>query len=323
MAMRLPGIETGANSDNLAGMSTNDQSEPIGWDFVPGDPSDVPYGLPYVHGERVSVSFGRLKRSMWEKYSCRRVRLVFTFDDAFGRIDPFWDDGYGGPSWLMDPHQFCFIPPDLETDLDWAHSAELVILYIEPKVFEKCELLPWNLMPKDYRVLARRDHHFADLIRMFLDLCHQSDPPEPEFVEGLATALAFRTMAQFRSLGETTPSARSGLPLEIVNRVMSYIDAHLSEAVTVGDLARVAGLSPDHFARRLKSSTGKSPKRLVLWRQMEKVRELLHTRDFNVTEAGREVGFHDPGHLSRRFRGIFGYPPKAVMKAALTAPGDN
>lgn len=304
-------------------MLTNDQSEPTGWDFVPGDPSDSPYGLPYVHGERVSVSFGRLEPGIWEEYSCRRVRLVFTFDDAFGRVDPLWNGCYTGPSWHMDPHQFCFIPPELETNLDWAHSAELVILYVESTAFGKGELLPWNLMPKDSRVLARRDHHFAHLIRMFFDLCHQSDRPDPEFVEGIGTALAFRIIAQFRSLRETAPSVRSGLPPDIVNRVRSYIDAHLSEAITLGDLAQVAGLSPDHFARRFKSSTGKSPMRLVLWRRMEKVRELLHTRNFNVTEAGREVGFYDPGHLSRRFRGIFGYPPKAVMKAALTAPGNN
>ncbi len=57
----------------------------------------------------------------------------------------------------------------------------------------------------------------------------------------------------------------------------------------------------------------------VLKRRMERVHELLGTGKFNVTEAGREAGFHDLSHLNRCFRKVFGCSPKAVLKTALAS----
>ncbi len=323
MAGRHPGIENIGDLPYLAGMLTNHQSEPNCWDSVPGKPCGQPYGLPYFHGEKISVSFGRLEPGMWDEYSSRRVRIVFTFDHVFGLIEPRWDGTYCGPSWYMKPHQFCIIPPGLETNLDWVQRAELVILYVEPTAFGECELLPWNLISGDFRVFARRDPYLAHLAQIFFILCRQSDLPEPDFVGGIGMALASRTIAQYFSPDESRTKVRSGLPLDTVTQVTTYIDAHLSDAILASDLARRVGLSPDHFARRFKITAKMSPKQFMLRRRMEKVRELLGTGKYNVTQAGREVGFHDPSHLNRCFRNVFGRSPMAVLKGALQAPGDN
>lgn len=304
-------------------MLTSDQSEPTGGKLLPGEPWVPPYGLHYFHGEKVSVSFGWLESGIWGEQWCRRVRLVFTFDHALGLLESSWASPFDSPSLHLGPHQLCIIAANRSVTLHWVHKAPVVVLYVEPNAIDDVEFLVWDFMGEDFRMLARRNPALAHLAQMFLTLCHQSDRPEPEFVEGIGMALAFQTIAQFRSRGGSTPPVRSGLPLDMVDRITSYIDAHLSETITAGDLARVAGLSPDHFARRFKISTKMSPKQYMLWRRMDKVRELLRTRNLNVTEAGREVGFHDPSHLSRRFRGVFGFPPKTVMKAAPTGSADN
>jgi AraC family transcriptional regulator len=304
-------------------MRNNQPSGPTGCSSPPGEPPSPPVGPAYFHGEKISVCFGRLEPSYWVLPRDPRTRLVFTFSEALGRIESNWPNIFGDTSRILGPHQLCIVPPEQEATLDWLQRAELVVLSVEATAFAEGAFLPDTLMSEDFRPLARRDPFLAHLAQMFVTLCRQSAQPAPEFVEGIGLALASQTLKQCFSLGESNPSARSGLPPDTVSQIINYIDAHLRDTILVEDLARLAGLSPDHFARRFKITFGMGPKQFVLRRQMEKVRELLGTGRYNVTEAGREVGFHDPSHLNRCFRNIHGCSPIMVRKAALLSPGNN
>jgi AraC family transcriptional regulator len=207
--------------------------------------------------------------------------------------------------------------------LHWARKTELIVLYVEPTAFGECGQLPWDFLGRDFSRLARRDPSLARLGGIFLNLCRQWDRPDPEFVEGIGLALASRTLAQFRCGDESSPGLRSGLPLDLVNQLTQYIDSHIGDTIRARDLARRVGLSPDHFARRFKITARMAPKQFVLRRRMERVYELLGSGKYNVTQAGREVGFDDPSHLNRCFRNIFGYSPIVALKGALPGPGNN
>jgi AraC family transcriptional regulator len=52
-----------------------------------------------------------------------------------------------------------------------------------------------------------------------------------------------------------------GLSARRLKAVLGFIREHLHAALTLRDLAAVAHLSPYHFARRFKESTGLSPHR--------------------------------------------------------------
>jgi AraC-like DNA-binding protein len=292
------------------------QSEPKGWE---NNPSGRPYGLSFFPGEKVDVSFGQLDRSYWYEHSSKRVRIVFTFNNVLGLMETTYGNVMGDPSWCLEPNQFCIIPPRLETTLDWLRRAELVVLYLDSPLFGDNDPFPHQLIVDDFQALARCDRCLSQLAHLFLTLCRQSDPPERDFVEGIGIALASRTLAQYFSPGESSPKVRSGLPIDVVDNVTRYIDAHLGEPILAGDLAALAGLSSDHFARRFKIATEMSPKQFVLKRRVEKVADLLRSGKYNVSEAAREVGFHDLSHLNRCFRDFFGYSPKTVIKTALAS----
>jgi AraC-like DNA-binding protein len=172
---------------------------------------------------------------------------------------------------------------------------------------------------EDFRPLARRDRYLSQLAHIFWTLCRQSVPPESDFVEGIGIALASRTLAQCFSPSEFNPKGRLGLPPDVVAKVTQYIDAHLAEPIFARDLSGLAGLSPDHFARRFKIATEMNPKQYVLKRRVEKVDDLLRSGKFNGPEAAREVRFNDLSHLNRCFRNFFGYSPKTAIKTALAS----
>jgi AraC family transcriptional regulator len=252
------------------------------------------------------------------------VRLFFTFNDSSGLIENRdCNDDHPVSANFLGPNQASVVAAGVSTVFIWEHKAPVVILYVEPSAIERRDSLWFDFMSEDFPVLARRDTHFAALGQMFLALCQQWARPQPDFVVGLGLALAAQTLRQFRDFGEFSPRAQSGLPPEKVKLLTEYIDAHLNKTILARDLARLVALSPDHFSRRFKLATAQSPKQFVLRRQMERVSELLRTGEYNVTEAGQEVGFDDPSHLNRCFRKRFGCPPIAELKRALAGSGKN
>ncbi|MDD3179575.1 MAG: AraC family transcriptional regulator [Opitutaceae bacterium] len=277
----------------------------------------MPYGLPVVKGKQVSVSFGRLGPSFWYEHSYDGVRLFYTFSKAVGLMEFTWNGRHRSYSVFLGPHQVGIIPPGQEMTLDWLCKAELVVLHLKPGYFGERESHPSDVIVEDFSSLARHDNYLGTLAQMFMTLCRESDRPEIDFVEGMGMALASRTLRLHRGPITSGPTSRSGLPADKLSQITEHIDAHLDETIRATDLARRVGLSADHFARRFKVTTQMSPKQFALKRRVDKVRELLGTGRYNVTEAAREVGFHDLSHLNRCFRNFFGCSPKTVLKAAL------
>lgn len=316
----FPGGERNRPSDASysRGMPSKKKSSPTGWDSLPGDPFAQPYGLPFFPGEKVSVSYGWLVPSFWWEHVFDSVRIIFGFKAASGMVETTEGDAYRLPGPLIRPYHFCIIPAGIQTTFEWAKRAEVVVLYLDPQVFQIPRLLAAEVTVWDFRRVARTDPSLSQLAQIFLGLCRQTSQPEPIFVEGLGMALASRTLqACFRGDRASSRIARSGLSLEMVKTIDAHIAAHLAEVISARDLARQVSLSPDHFCRRFRISTQMTPMQYVQRRKMEKVRELLETGECNVSEAAEKMGFCDLSHLSRCFRKCFGFPPKTVRKTSL------
>ncbi len=75
----------------------------------------------------------------------------------------------------------------------------------------------------------------------------------------------------------------------------------LSEDISLDELAAEARLSPFHFSRMFKQSTGVPPRVYLTRLRMEKACELLETTDLPVTEIAQEVGYSSNQVLARVF----------------------
>jgi AraC family transcriptional regulator len=104
---------------------------------------------------------------------------------------------------------------------------------------------------------------------------------------------------------------RGGLTVLQLRRVKEFIDAEISNDVTISDLAAVAGLSQFHFIRAFKDSIGLPPYQYVLSERIQRARELLSNRDLSIAEVALAVGFSDASQLNRVFRKFVGVTPTA------------
>ena len=103
----------------------------------------------------------------------------------------------------------------------------------------------------------------------------------------------------------------SGLSARRLEAVLGYIGEHLHAALTLRDLAAVAHLSPFHFARRFKLSTGLSPHRYIIARRIEQAKHLLcGEEELTLAQVAARPGCWDQGRFTRPFHRLVGVTPK-------------
>jgi AraC family transcriptional regulator len=105
------------------------------------------------------------------------------------------------------------------------------------------------------------------------------------------------------------PIARGGLAPWQARRCIEYLNDHAGDNVGLEQLAALVGLSPFHFARAFKQTTGVPPHRYQLKVRIEKAKALLEATDTPVTQIAFEVGYESSQALARLFRREVGVSP--------------
>ena len=128
-----------------------------------------------------------------------------------------------------------------------------------------------------------------------------------------ASTLAHRLVAHVvRTYGEG--GGRGGPPVggldrRTVDLVTEFVDADLAATITLDRMADVAALSPFHFARAFKATTGLAPHRFVTARRLEAAKSALLTSNASVVRVAHQVGFSNVSHFRRVFRRELGVTP--------------
>ena len=96
-----------------------------------------------------------------------------------------------------------------------------------------------------------------------------------------------------------------------LRRARDLIDRAYAEPLDVPALARVAFMSPSHFARQFRAAFGETPYQYLMTRRIERAQALLRRGDLSVTEVCVAVGCTSLGSFSSRFTELVGESPSA------------
>jgi len=129
------------------------------------------------------------------------------------------------------------------------------------------------------------------------------------YAEALATELAVHLLRRHSSAECAAPRRPAGLAPDALKRATNYIEDNLGEELALADVAGAAHLSPYHFSRLFKASTGVSPHRYIIRRRVARARVLLATTTWPLSFIAREVGFASGSHLTLHFKRFFGVTP--------------
>jgi AraC family transcriptional regulator len=128
--------------------------------------------------------------------------------------------------------------------------------------------------------------------------------------EEIGVSLAVRAV----TLGAGTAADPDAVPLNAaarVTRTVRTIERHPDARLTLGSLARQAGLSPYHFLRTFERLTGVTPHQYVLRARLRDAAMRLAAEPGKVLEIALDCGFGDVSNFNRAFRAEFGVSPRA------------
>jgi AraC-like DNA-binding protein len=89
-----------------------------------------------------------------------------------------------------------------------------------------------------------------------------------------------------------------------ITRARRFIEANFQEDISLGAVARQAGMSSFYFCKTFKKVTGLNYTKYVTRVRVEKAKELLLNLNYRISEIAFEVGFQSLTHFNRAFRCI-------------------
>ncbi len=99
-------------------------------------------------------------------------------------------------------------------------------------------------------------------------------------------------------------------PVNAVQRMQAYIEAHLNEPITLHRLAEAAGYSPWHAARLFKTLTGKSPFEYIRLMRLSRAAMRLRDEDVKIVDVAFDFVFDSHEGFTRAFSKQFGLTPQ-------------
>jgi AraC family transcriptional regulator len=134
------------------------------------------------------------------------------------------------------------------------------------------------------------------------------------YAESAATFLATHLLHHYASRKHAPYDYQGGLPKHKLQPVIDYIYANLDRNLGLSDLAELVQMSPYHFSRLFKQSTGHSPYQFVIKCRVQRAKELLLNSDLSIAQITYTVGFANQSHLTNHFKRMLGVTPKMVRQ---------
>lgn len=132
---------------------------------------------------------------------------------------------------------------------------------------------------------------------------------EDTLLTALLTGQPHNYSARFQNVSpEPAPRA--------VRWVEEYIEAHAHEAVTIGDLTRIAGCSARSLYRAFRRHRGYAPMAFLRRVRLDRARSafLAAGDDATVTQIALDFGFNHFGRFSGEYRRRFGETPSQTLR---------
>lgn len=127
------------------------------------------------------------------------------------------------------------------------------------------------------------------------------------YVESLSCEIA--TCLVRRHAAKPPAPQRGGLSPRRLREVKEHIESNLTNEITLGDLATIAGVSKAHFCRAFQKSVGITSHRYIVRRRVEAAKRLLLESKLPIAEVALAAGFGDQSHFTKHFRYLVGTTP--------------
>lgn len=153
-----------------------------------------------------------------------------------------------------------------------------------------------------------------------LALADEIDDGQPAgklYAESLVNTLAVHLLRHYSTDSLVDDIQFGGLPAHKLRRVNEFIEENLDRDLELAEIAQAVELSPYHFARSFKQTTGFTPIQFLMQRRIELAKRLLIESKAPIVEVGLSAGFKNQSHFTTLFRKLTTMTPKTYRNAYL------
>lgn len=138
------------------------------------------------------------------------------------------------------------------------------------------------------------------------------------YAESLAEILVTHLVKKYSQPTEIEQQHGRLSPVNL-RRATEFINSRLEEGVVLADIANAVGMSPFHFSRMFRQTTGYSPLQYVMEQKIERAKQLLSKDEPPLSEIAFRLGFSSQSHFTSQFRKLTGTTPKHFRGDARSA----
>lgn len=162
--------------------------------------------------------------------------------------------------------------------------------------------------------VSRRDSVLTVCMRTLASDAPHAQLPSAEEQEAAGLALLLRLMAMNGYRGPDWRNDNSVFERRTLTHLVDYIDDHLGTAPSLGDMSLLVGMSPSHFAKKFRRSTGLSLHRFTNQRRIRRALAVLQGCTSPLAVVARDLGFSSHSHFTRTFTKTTGLTPTTYQE---------
>lgn len=101
--------------------------------------------------------------------------------------------------------------------------------------------------------------------------------------------------------------------------IKNYIDAHITEKITLDDISSNLYISKSHIERAFKKEYNQTPIAYCANQKISQVASMLVTTNYSLSQIAQQLGFSDVKYMSKSFKKIKGKTPMEYRRDKLAA----
>ncbi|WP_349948474.1 helix-turn-helix domain-containing protein [Lacrimispora sp. BS-2] len=131
-------------------------------------------------------------------------------------------------------------------------------------------------------------------------------------------------MTIFRDgLCKVLKSKRKTYKAHVITNVQKYINNHISEKLTLNEVAGVFGLSPNYLSILFKKNCPMGFSEYIAQAKINRAKALLLEQDMKIYEAADRLGFESAFYFSKVFKKVTGLSPREFIQQNTANPDED
>ncbi|WP_448044983.1 helix-turn-helix domain-containing protein [Bradyrhizobium liaoningense] len=161
----------------------------------------------------------------------------------------------------------------------------------------------------------QRDSFLSTLSNVLLSAVEQDPSTNQLFIDQIGLSLLAHFAQAYGGMRPRERAAGGGLALWQERRAKEIMRTRLASNLTIADVAAECKLTPSHFARSFRRSTGVAPHEFLSQLRIDEAKRLMLSTKLPLADVALICGFGDQSYFTRVFSRSVGTSPGAWRRA--------